>query len=75
MKVSVTAWAGFVVSYVTEYYAKGGSKVVVFNNLSRVEILGKSVEDPLYNWNCLKNNYRNARAWAADRRTRYPFWS
>lgn len=59
MKVLVTGGAGFVGFHVAEYYAKRGSEVVVFDNLSRVEILGKSVGDPLYNWNYLKNNYRD----------------
>lgn len=59
MKLLVTGGAGFVGSHVAEYYAKRGSEVLVFDNLSRVEILGKSVGDPLYNWNYLKNNYGN----------------
>ena len=62
MKVLVTGGAGFVGSHVAEYYAQRGSEVIVFDNFSRVEILGKSVGDPLFNWNYLKNNYRNARA-------------
>lgn len=57
MKVLVTGGAGFIGSQVAEYYAKRGNKVIVFDNLSRVKILGKSVGDPLYNWNYLKNNY------------------
>jgi CDP-paratose 2-epimerase len=59
MKVLVTGGAGFVGSHVAEYYAKKGSEVIIFDNLSRVEIQGKSVGDPLYNWNYLKNNYCN----------------
>jgi len=69
MKVLVTGGAGFVGSHVAEYYAKNGSEVVVFDNLSRVEILGKSVGDPLYNWNYLKNNYGNVELVKGDIRS------
>lgn len=69
MKVLVTGGAGFVGSHVAQYYAKRGSEVVVFDNLSRVEILGKSVGDPLYNWNYLKNNYRDVELVKGDIRS------
>jgi len=49
MKVLVTGGAGFIGSHVAEYYAKRGEEVVVFDNLSRAEILGKAVGDLLYN--------------------------
>jgi len=57
MKILVTGGAGFVGSHVAEYYAKRGEEVIVFDNLSRAEILGKTVGDQLYNWNYLKSNY------------------
>ena len=69
MKVLVTGGAGFVGSHVAEYYAKRGSEVIVFDNLSRVEILGKGVGDPLYNWNYLKNNYCNVKLVKGDVRS------
>jgi len=69
MKVLVTGGAGFVGSHVAEYYAKKGSEVVVLDNLSRAEILGKSVGDPLYNWNYLKNNYGNVELVKGDIRS------
>jgi CDP-paratose 2-epimerase len=53
-RILVTGGAGFVGSHVAEYYAKRGEEVVVLDNLSRTEILGKVVGDPLYNWNYLK---------------------
>ena len=49
MRILVTGGAGFVGSHVAEYYARRGDEVVVFDNLSRATILGKSVGDPLYN--------------------------
>jgi CDP-paratose 2-epimerase len=59
MKVLVTGGAGFVGSHVAEYYSKKGRHATILDNLSREKILGKNVGDPLYNWNYLKNNYRN----------------
>jgi CDP-paratose 2-epimerase len=53
-KILVTGGAGFIGSHATEYYAKRGEEVIVLDNLSRTEILGKVIGDPLYNWNCLK---------------------
>jgi CDP-paratose 2-epimerase len=69
VKVLVTGGAGFVGSHVAEYYANRGSEVIVFDNLSRVEILGKSVGDPLYNWNYLKTNYRKVKLVKGDVRS------
>jgi CDP-paratose 2-epimerase len=66
MNVLVTGGAGFVGSHVTEYYAKKGNNVVVFDNLSRSELLGKSVGQPNYNWNYLKNNYSNVELTKGD---------
>ncbi len=67
MKVLVTGGAGFVGSHVTEHFAKKkGNEVVVLDNLSRMNILGKSVGDPLYNWNYLKNNYGNVELLKGD---------
>ena len=55
MKVLVTGGAGFIGSHIAEYYANKGAKVIVFDNLSRSQILGKTIGDPLYNWNYLKS--------------------
>lgn len=58
MKIMVTGGAGFVGSHVSEYYAKKGDEVVVFDNLSRGETLksaNKSEGSINYNWNQLKN--------------------
>jgi CDP-paratose 2-epimerase len=66
MKMLVAGGAGFVGSHVAEHFAKKGNKVIVFDNLSRVEILGKSLGDPLYNWNYLKNNYDNVKLVKGD---------
>jgi len=66
MKLLVTGGGGFVGSHVAEYYAKRGDEVLVFDNLSRVEILGKSVGDPFYNWTYLRNNYGNVELVKSD---------
>jgi len=65
MKILVTGGAGFVGSHVAEHYAMKGSEVIVLDNLSRVEILGKSVGDSLYNWNYLKQ-YGNVKLVKGD---------
>ncbi|MEM3465492.1 MAG: GDP-mannose 4,6-dehydratase [Candidatus Jordarchaeales archaeon] len=59
MRMLVTGGAGFIGSHVAEHYAKEKNEVVVFDNLSRTNFLGKSIGDPLYNWNYLKNSYAN----------------
>ncbi len=59
MRVLVTGGAGFVGSHVAEYYARLGDEVVVFDNLSRAKILGKDESNALFNWDYLKENYRN----------------
>lgn len=56
MKILVTGGAGFVGSHVAEFYAKDND-VIVYDNLSRAELLGKDDKNSLYNWNYLKNNY------------------
>jgi len=54
MKILVTGGAGFVGSHVSEYYAKRGDNVVVFDNLSRAELLRYDASNATYNWNYLK---------------------
>ncbi len=39
MKILITGGAGFVGSHVAEYYANKGDEVIVFDNLSRAELL------------------------------------
>jgi CDP-paratose 2-epimerase len=68
MKILVTGGAGFVGSHVAEYYAKKKEEVVVLDNLSRTEILGKVVGDHLYNWNYLKQ-YENVKLVRGDIRS------
>jgi CDP-paratose 2-epimerase len=57
MKLLVTGGGGFVGSHVAEYYARKGEDVVVFDNLSRAELLNKSIRGMLYNWNYLREKY------------------
>jgi CDP-paratose 2-epimerase len=54
MKVLITGGAGFVGSHVAEYYAKKDDEVIVFDNLSRAELLGYETSNAMYNWNYLK---------------------
>jgi CDP-paratose 2-epimerase len=56
-KILVTGGGGFIGSHVAEYFAKRGNEVVVFDNLSRSELLktaAKREEIALYNWNYLR---------------------
>ncbi|MFQ6120075.1 MAG: GDP-mannose 4,6-dehydratase, partial [Methanosarcinales archaeon] len=57
MKILITGGAGFVGSHVAEYYAKKNEEVVVFDNLSRAQLLGYDSTNAMYNWNYLKSNY------------------
>jgi len=58
MKILVTGGAGFVGSHVAEYYATRNEEVIVFDNLSRAELLGYETQNAMYNWNYLKG-YEN----------------
>lgn len=58
MKILVTGGAGFIGSHIAEFYAKQNNEVVVFDNLSRADLLKKSIKNIDYNWNYLKN-FRN----------------
>ena len=58
MKILVTGGAGFVGSHVAEYYANKGDEIVVFDNLSRAELLGYETSNAMYNRNYLKR-YKN----------------
>lgn len=58
MEILITGGAGFVGSHAAEYYAKKGNEVVVFDNLSRAELLGYETSNAMYNWNYLKK-YEN----------------
>lgn len=49
MKVLVTGGAGFVGSHVAERYAREGHYVVVFDNLSRPQLLRKEIKNVDYN--------------------------
>lgn len=66
MKLLVTGGAGFIGSHVAEYYAKREKEVIVFDNLLREKMLGKSVNGLLYSWNHLKSNYGNVKLVKGD---------
>lgn len=65
MKVLIIGGAGFVGSHVAEYYANKGEEVVVFDNLSRAELLGYETSNVMYNWNYLRR-YDNIELIKAD---------
>lgn len=66
MKVLVTGGAGFIGSHVSEYYANKNCEVVVYDNLSRAELLGYDSRNAMYNWNYLKSNYPSIRLVKGD---------
>jgi CDP-paratose 2-epimerase len=65
MKVVVTGGAGFIGSHVAEYYAGKGCRVIVFDNLSRQNLLGKRIKSFNYNWEYLAR-YKNIKLVMAD---------
>lgn len=64
-KVLVTGGAGFVGSHTAEFYLKNGNDVIVFDNISRAQLLGKGYENALYNWNYLRK-YDNVKLVKGD---------
>ena len=52
--ILVTGGAGFVGSHVAEFYALGGHRVVVFDNLSRAQLLQRSEANSRYNCTYLR---------------------
>ncbi len=58
MKILVTGGAGFVGSHVAERYAMEGHDIVVFDNLSRPQLLKKEIKNVDYNKKYLKK-FRN----------------
>ena len=64
-RILITGGAGFVGSHAAEYYAKKNWDVVVYDNLSRGELLKKSIRSIDFNWNYLKQ-YPNIRLIKGD---------
>ena len=60
MKILVTGGAGFIGSHVAERYAKEGHDVVVFDNLSRSELLKRPIKHDDYNKKYLEQ-FRNVK--------------
>lgn len=52
-KILITGGAGFVGSHIAEYYSKKGDNVVVYDNLSRSELLKNKSDTSMFNWNFL----------------------
>ncbi len=57
MKILVTGGAGFIGSHIAEYYSKRGEEVIVYDNLSRAEILGKEMKNITYIWDYLREKH------------------
>lgn len=64
-KVLITGGAGFIGSHVAEFSAKMKSDVIVFDNISRAQLLDKGYENVMYNWNYLKK-YSNIKLVKGD---------
>lgn len=65
MRILVTGGAGFVGSHAAEFYAKSESEVIVFDNLSRAQLLGNECKNALHIWHHLKR-YDNIRLIKGD---------
>ncbi len=65
-KVLVTGGGGFVGSHAAEFYLNRGYDVVVLDNLSRGEILGKQDLNKVHNWNYLKKNHQKVKLVRGD---------
>jgi len=65
-RVLVTGGAGFVGSHLAEFYAEKGSKVTILDNFSRAEMLNADVQRAFFNWNYLRNKYRNVKLARGD---------
>lgn len=61
MKILVTGGAGFIGSHVAEQYAKEGHDAVIFDNLSRSELLKKPVKYVDHNKNFLLGSFKNVK--------------
>jgi CDP-paratose 2-epimerase len=53
-RILITGGAGFVGSHAAEYFAKKGWSVIVYDNLSRDNLLKKEIKCKDFNWNYLK---------------------
>jgi len=53
MRILVTGGAGFIGSHIAEHYANKWDEVICYDNLSRANLLGRSLNST-YNWNYLK---------------------
>ncbi|MBI4398591.1 MAG: GDP-mannose 4,6-dehydratase [Candidatus Omnitrophica bacterium] len=65
MKVFITGGAGFIGSHVAEYYAQRGEQVVIYDNLSRLALMGKMDSPYLHNWDYL-SKYAHLKRVRAD---------
>jgi CDP-paratose 2-epimerase len=65
-KIGVTGGGGFVGSHVAEHFSKRDYEVVVCDNLSRTQTLGKPSPNGTYNWNYLRQRCRQVRLHETD---------
>ncbi len=61
MKILVTGGAGFIGSHIAERYAREGNDVVIFDNLSRAELLKKPIKHVDHNKNFLLSSFKNVK--------------
>lgn len=54
-RILVTGGGGFIGSHLAEFFSKREDDVVVYDNLSRSNVLGRSSGSDLLNWNFLKD--------------------
>ncbi|MDW8042245.1 MAG: GDP-mannose 4,6-dehydratase [Nitrososphaerota archaeon] len=66
MSVVVTGGAGFIGSHVAEFFLRYGEEVVVLDNLSRADLLGKGREWRDYNSRYLRERYDRVKFVEAD---------
>lgn len=65
MRIVVTGGAGFIGSHAAEFFAERNNEVVVFDNLSRGQLLKKDIGNIDYNWNYLKK-FKNVKLIRGD---------
>jgi CDP-paratose 2-epimerase len=65
-RILVTGGAGFVGSHLAEHFAKNDHEVVIYDNLSRAETLGKSVGQKRHNWNYISEKFPQIKCLEAD---------
>jgi len=53
-RILITGGVGFIGSHIAEFYSKKKNDIVIIDNLSRAQLMGKGYEAFSFNWNYLK---------------------